>query len=1019
MSISEFCVRRPVFATVLNIFLILLGLVAWQRLSVREYPNIDEPVVTVQTDYKGASAEIIETQVSKTIEDSLAGIEGIDTMTSISRAEQSQITIRFKLTRDSDDAANDVRDRVSRVRALLPDEVDDPVIAKVEADAQPIFYLAFTSDRHSAMEITDYADRYVKDRLQNVEGVASVVILGERRKSMRLWIDPQKMAAASVTVADIEASLRQQNVEIPAGRIESTQREFTVLSETDLKTPEQFDNLILKRDSTSFVRLKDVGYAEIAPEDERRTVRFNGETAVALGVIKQSTANPLTVSKGINGMLPEIRESLPAGMKISVANDTSIFIDESIKAVYHTIFEAVVLVLAVIFIFLRNWRSTLIPLVTIPISLIGVFFLMYLMNYSLNTLTLLAFVLAIGLVVDDAIVVLENIYRYVEEGMKPFDAAMKGGREIGFAVIAMTITLAAVYTPMAFLDGKTGRLFVEFALTLAGAVIISGFIALTLTPVMCSKLLRGHSEEHKPGRISTAIENVFIGMSNRYENALKMAIKFRWIVVLIGIGIGAANFGLLSILKSELAPIEDRGTIVVITSGPEGATIGYMSEWMKKLEPILRAPEEIERVFVIAGSPIVSQGIGFARLVPWEERTKKQQELTAELTPKIYAATPGIMAFPSNPPSLGASVRSKPVQVNLLTNGTYADLDKNVDILMKDLATYPGISNLDTNLKMNKPQISVDIDRDKAAATNIDIDTIGRTLETLLGGREVTRFKDRGEQYEVIVQMQSNLRERPQDMMDIYIRNPQQNMMKLGNLVNLTETVAPRELNHFNQLRTAEISGSIPPGYSLGDALKHIQQRAKELLPPEIMLDYSGESREFVQSSSSILTTFILALAFIYLVLAAQFESFVNPFVIMLSVPLSIAGALLALQLSGGTLNIYSQVGLVTLIGLITKHGILIVEFANHNLEQGKDKVTAVVEASALRLRPILMTTGAMVLGAIPLAIAAGAGAESRHQIGWVIIGGMSIGTLLTLFIVPVVFILLTRQKQVTENKQQ
>ena len=1010
MSLTEICIRRPVFATVINIFLILLGLVAWDRLAVREYPNVDEPVVTVQTTYRGASAEIVETQVTKTIEDSLAGIEGIEVMTSISRAEQSQITVRFKITRDADVAANDVRDRVSRVRSILPDEVDDPVVAKVEADAQPVFYMAFTSDRHSAMEITDYADRYVKDRLQNVTGVANAVILGERRKSMRIWIDPQRLAAARITTAEVEAALRQQNVEIPAGRIESTQREFTVLSETDLRTPEQFDNIILKRDGTSFIRLRDVGHAEVAPVDERRTVRFNGNTAVALGIVKQSTANPLDVSRGIMALLPDITASLPAGMALSVAYDSSVFIDKSIQAVYHTIVEAIFLVLAVILLFLRSLRSTFIPLVTIPISLIGVLFVMYVMDYSINTLTLLAIVLAIGLVVDDAIVVLENIFRYVEEGMDARAAAIKGGGEIAFAVIAMTLTLAAVYTPMAFLDGKTGRLFVEFALTLAGAVLISGFIALTLTPMMCSKLLKKRGQNEKHGRVYTLIESALDRLTSAYRRSLALALRFRFVVIVIGLAVAGANVFLFSIIKSELAPVEDRGNIVTIASGPEGATIGYMSSWMQKLEPVFKEFPEVDKLFVIAGNPTVSQGIAFARMKPWEERSRKQQEITTLAAPKIFAATAGIMAFPTNPPSLGGSARSKPVQVNILTNSTYTELGRAVDMLIADLSSYPGIINVETSLKMNKPQITVDIDRDKTASVGIDIDTVGRTLETLLGGRQVTRFKEDGEQYDVIVQMESNLRERPQDMMDIYIRNPQQEMIKLGNLLELRETVAPRELNHFNQLRTAEITASIAPGYTLGDALKHIEARARAVLPEGMMIDYNGESREFMQSSASIYVTFMLALAFIYLVLSAQFESFISPLVIMLSVPLSIAGALLALYLTGGTLNIYSQVGLITLIGLITKHGILIVEFANQQIDEGTPRLEAIMNAAALRLRPILMTTGAMVLGAVPLALADGAGAESRQQIGWVIIGGMTIGTVFTLFLIPAVYSLVGRK---------
>jgi multidrug efflux pump len=1001
VTLPEFCIQRPVFAAVMNIFLILLGVVGYQHLSIREYPNIDEPVITVQTSYLGASAEIIESQVSKPLEDSLSGIEGIEVMSSVSRAEQSQITVRFKLTRNPDDAASDVRDRVSRVRGQLPKEVEEPVIAKVEADAQPILYLAFNSDRHSAMEITDFADRYVKDRVQNIPGVANAMILGERRQAMRIWLDPQRLGAYQLTPQDVEDALRRQNVEIPAGRIESRQREFTVLSETDLKTPEQFDNIILKKNGTNFIRLKDVGHAEVAPADERRVVRFNGKNAVALGVVKQSTANPLEVSKGIYAALPQIAKSLPEGMELKVAYDSSVFIDKSIKAVYATIGEAVALVVLVIFFFLRSARSTLIPLLTIPISLIGTFMIMYMLDYSLNTLTLLALVLAIGLVVDDAIVVLENIYRHIEEGVAPRAAALQGSKEIAFAVVAMTITLAAVFAPIAFSTGKTGRLFVEFAMTLAGAVLISGFIALTLTPMLCARILR-HEKKH--GLFFNVIEGFLKLLSRGYHASLGFALRHRWLVVVLGLAVAAGGGYLSTVLKSELAPLEDRGTIVTIASGPEGATIDYMSEWMQKLEPVFAAVPEVDKYFVVAGNPIVSQGIAFVRLKPWDERLRKQQDITLELMPKIFMATPGIMAFPVNPPSLGASPRSKPVEMVLQSGLDYRELEKIVDGFVRETAKYPGLINVETDLKLNKPQISVLVDRDKSAAVGVDIDTVGRTLETMLGGRKVTRYKGQGEQYDVIVQTSQDLRARPQDLADIYVRNAAGEMIQLSNFVSLKETVAPRELNHFNQLRAVKLTAIPAPGYTLGEALSYLQKAAHDTLPAGITVDFDGQSRDFIQSSASIYFIFLMALAFIYLVLSAQFESFSGPFIIMLSVPLSMTGALAALYLSGGTLNIYSQVGLVTLIGLITKHGILIVEFANRRREQGQKVLEAVLTAAGLRLRPILMTTGAMVLGAVPLATATGAGAESRHQIGWVIIGGMTVGTLFTLFVVPVVY---------------
>lgn len=1008
MTITDLCIRRPVFATVLNLMLVLVGVIAYERLTVREYPKIDEPVVTVETQYPGASAEIMESQVTKPLEDSLAGIEGIEVMTSISRQEQSQISLRFKLYRNPDDAAADVRDRVGRVRQQLPDEVDEPVIAKVEADAQPIIWLAFSSDRHSAMEISDYADRFVKDRLQNLNGVADVRIFGERRMSMRLWLKPERLAAYRLTPQDVEDALRQQNVEIPAGRIESTQREFTVVAETDLTTPEEFERMIIARQGDSLVRFKDIGRAEIAPEDVRRITRFNGREAVALGVVKQATANPLEVSSGVENLFPVLEKNLPKGMEIKVAYDSSVFIDRSIQGVFHTILEAVALVVLVIFLFLRSVRSTLIPLVTIPVSLVGTFMMMYLLGFSINTLTLLSMVLAIGLVVDDAIVMLENIYRYIEEGMQPLEAALKGAREISFAVMAMTITLAAVYAPVAFMEGRTGKLFAEFALTLAGAVLISGFIALTLSPMMCSRLLR-HEVRH--GAFYNAVERALLNIQSGYARLLGKALSKRKSVVLLGLAVAGIGAALFMVLPSELSPIEDRGTIIVVGLAPEGATIEYTADWMSRIEPILRSVPEVEKFFVVGGFPVVSQGIAFVRLADWEARSRKQQEIVGELQPKIFGGIPGIMAFPVNPPSLGRSPINKPVEFVILTSGTYEELSGVVAQMMEKAQSNPNIVSLDSDLKLNKPEIRIDVERDKAATLGVDVSVLGRTLETMLGGRQVTRFKKNGEEYDVIVQVEDALRTNPTDISDIYVRAEGGDMVQLANLITLQETVAPRELNHFNQMRAAKITANLAPGYTLGEALSFLDATAKDTLKSNMLVDYDGESREFLESSSTLAITFVLALLFIYLVLSAQFESFSSPFIIMMTVPLSMTGALLALYLTGGTLSIYSQIGLITLIGLITKHGILIVEFANHALEEGKSPIAAVHEAALLRLRPILMTTGAMVLGAAPLALASGAGAESRSQIGWVIIGGMTIGTLFTLFVIPVIYALVKKRK--------
>ena len=1019
MVLSDISIRRPVLATVMSLALMLIGIVSYQRLSVREYPKIDEPVVTVETTYKGASAEIIESQVTQILEDSLSGIEGIDVMSSISRAEKSQITLRFRLDRNVDTAASDVRDRVGRVRAQLPNEIDEPVIAKVEADAQPIIYLAFSSDRHSPLDVTDFADRYVKDRLQNLPGVAQVRIFGERRFAMRLWLDPQRMAAYRVTPQDVENALRKQNVEIPAGRVESKAREFTVVSETDLRTPEEFDRIILRDDGGYLVRLKDVGRAELGARDERVSARFNGRGAVAIGVVKQSTANPLDVSKAVNEALPKIRAALPDGMGVDVGYDSSVFIAKSIDAVFSTIFEAIVLVVLVIFVFLRSFRATLVPLVTIPVSLIGGFALMYAFGFSVNTLTLLSMVLAIGLVVDDAIVMLENIYRHIEEGVPPFQAALQGSKEIGFAVIAMTITLAAVYAPIGFMTGRTGRLFSEFALTLAGAVIVSGFVALTLSPMMCSKLLK-HQTKHNA--LYNAIERLLNGLTNGYRAILRLSLKARPLVLLVGAVVAGLSYTLFTGLKSELAPVEDRGTIVGIAIAPEGSTLDYTESYAKRMEDLFRQIPIVEKFFVVVGFPVVNQGISFVRLIDWDERDVKQQAITAQLFPKMFGI-PGILAFVTNPPSLGQSPVDKPVNFVIQSSLPYDELQKMVDGLMAEARKFPGLTNLDTDLKLNKPELRITIDRDKAADLGVDVETVGRTLETLLGGRQVTRFKKEGKQYDVVVQVGDLDRRNPDDIASIYVRGTPTMaaeagvatsagaMISLANLVRIEERVAPKELNHFNKLRSVTITATLAPGTSLGEALGYLQAAANRVLPATAQTDYAGQSREFRESATGLYFVFILALAFIYLVLAAQFESFIDPFVIMLTVPLSMTGALAALHFTGGTMNVYSQIGLVTLVGLITKHGILIVEFANQLQREGVDIRKAVEEAAVLRLRPILMTTGAMVLGAVPLANAHGAGAESRQAIGAVIVGGMLLGTFLTLFVVPTVYSYIARKK--------
>ncbi|MHB9086047.1 MAG: efflux RND transporter permease subunit [Thiobacillus sp.] len=1013
MILSDISIRRPVLATVMSLLIILVGLIAFDRLPVREYPNIDAPVVSVRTVYPGASAEVMESQITKPLEDSLSGIEGIRTIKSVSREEVSQITVEFVQSRDPEAAANDARDRVARVRGLLPDEADDPVVAKIEADAQAIIWLAFSSDRQSALEITDYADRVVADQLKTLPGVASVIIGGERRYAMRLWLDPARMAALGVTVQDVETALRSQNTELPSGRIESQTREFSVLAETDLRTPAQFERVIIRDSGGVLVRLADIGRAEVGAEDERNIVRVNGRAAVGLGIVKQSTANTLAVAQAVKAELPRLEAALPEGMQLKVGFDSSIFIEKSIDAVYTTMIEAMVLVVAVIFLFLRNWRATLIPFVTIPVSLIGAFIFLYSMGFTINVLTLLGLVLAIGLVVDDAIVMLENIYRHIENGEPPYDAAIRGAKEIGFAVVAMTMTLVAVFAPLAFAEGNTGKLFTEFALTVAAAVLVSGFVALTLTPMMASRMLR-HETRH--GALFNFGERMLSGLNRGYTRGVTRVVQHPLIVTAVFVLVAVAAFGLLKSLKSELAPTEDRGFFIGFMLAPEGSTLQYTDQYARQIEGIYQNVPEVNTAFVVVAPGLerpnpVNTSLSFVMLKPWEERSRSQMEITESLGPQMFMGMPGVLAFPINPPSLGQSFRNPPLQF-VVQAPSYAELDKAVEALMEKVRAYPGLANADTDLKLNKPQLKVDINRDKAAQMGVGVDTIGRTLETLLGGREVTRFKQAGEQYNVVVQLDPAARATPQDLTALYVRGNEGSLTPLANLVTVTETVAPKELNHFDRQRAAIISANIAPGYTLGEALAFMEQAAADTLPPGTRTALDGQSREFGESGQTLAITFALALVIIYLVLAAQFESFVAPFIILLTVPLAATGALLALKLTGATLNVYSQIGLIMLVGLITKHGILIVEFANQLRDRGMNKVEAVIEAASLRLRPILMTTAAMVLGAVPLAIATGAGAESRSPIGWVIVGGLLLGTLLTLFVIPVAYTLLTRERR-------
>ncbi|MDB5912881.1 MAG: putative inner rane transporter, partial [Ramlibacter sp.] len=870
MQLPEISIRRPVFATVLSLLVLLVGAVSFTRLSVREYPKIDEPVVTVSVKYVGASAEVVESQVTKPLEDSIAGIDAVDVITSISRPEQAQISVRFRLEKDADTAAAEVRDRTSRVRARLPQAIDEPVIAKVEADAFPVIWLAFTSDTLTPLQINDLVNRIVKPRLQTVTGVADVRIFGERKYAMRVWLDPDKLAGFRLTTQDVEDAIRRSNLEVPAGRIESQQREFSVTSQTDLVRPAQFGEVVIKNVNGFPVKVRDVARVQEGAADERSMARLNGRYAISAGVIRQATANPLTLSAGVREMIPKLKQDLPADISIDVANDNSVFIDRSVKNVYRTIAEAIVLVALVIFVFLRTARASIIPIVTIPVSLVGTCALMAAFGFSINTLTLLALVLAIGLVVDDAIVMLENIYRHIEEGLDPFSAAIKGAREIGFAIICMTLTLVAVYAPLAFTPGRTGRLFVEFALALAGAVLVSGFVALTLTPMMCSKLLR-HTSKHT--WFDTFMERRLNALTGAYERALRWVVtarwpardggrsrvlQARWLVIGVMVLSGLVIAMVWPTMKSELSPLEDRGTILANINAPDGSTLAYTDRYARALERIAQQYPEFDRIFANLGNPSVSQGNVQYRAVDWDERKRSTLDIAREMGPK-FNALPGVTAFPITPPSLGQGFRERPVNFVIQTSDSYDNLNRVTRQMLDEIAKNPGIQGVDVDLRLNKPELRLDIDRAKAADMGVSVDVIARAIETMLGGRQVTRYKRDAEQYDVIVQTTPSGRTTPEDIDSINVRGRGDVMIPLSALVTARETVSPRELNHFGQRRAVAITANLAPDYSLGQALDYMNATAAKVLKPGYTTDLNGTSREFRNSQGALAIVFVLA----------------------------------------------------------------------------------------------------------------------------------------------------------------
>lgn len=1013
MRFTDVFIKRPVFATVLSLIVLLVGIRAYMSLPTRQYPNIATSVISIQTTYAGASAELMEGFVTTPIENALSGIDGIDFITSQSSTGSSSINITFKLGTNINKAVTDVSNAVASVRYVLPSGINDPIVTAANPNADPIIYIPFISATFSPEQITDYLVRVIQPQIATLPGVAKATIFGQRLYSMRIWLNPQEMASHDVTASDIMKTLTANNVQSAAGRIKSQWSEFNVTAKTDLNNAKQFNDLVIKNNNGKFIRLDDVGTAALGPADDSVNFNINGKSAMVMAIIAQPTANPLDISKEINRVFPSIQQFLPYGLKGQIIYDTSKFIGESIKEVYQTIIEATVFVIIVIFLFLGSLRNALIPIITIPLSVIGVCSIMLAMGYSINILTLLAWVLAIGLVVDDAIVVVENIHRHVENGLSSFDAAITGAREIAFPVVAMTLTLAAVYAPIGFVSGLTGALFREFAFTLAGTVIISGFIALTLSPMMCSKLIK-HSE--KKG-LPEKIDAIFNRFMNAYQNLLKKSLDKRFIVVIISVIIFISCYFLYVTLPGELAPEEDQGAFMAAFTGPSNANLQYTMTQSAKLEKIFATiPEQIGYGVIngFGGTGIAANaGFAFVVLKPWDERKRTAQQIIASLFPKFWSI-PGIKAFPFNPPSLPGSSGYTPVQFVLKTTASYADLNaavkKIITIAQKE---NPRLLNLDSDLKLDTSQINIDLNRNKAADLGIPMNEIGTTLNMALAQPAVSHFNMSGRSYDVIPQLMPQFQHSAEQLGNLQVRTTSGQLIPLITIADIKTSVQPQSLNHFQQVRSATITASLAPGYTLGEALDFLEKTADKNLPKNIQYDFAGQSRQLVDASGAMEETFVFAIIFIFLILAAQFESFRNPLIVMMSVPLSTAGALLTLHvIHGGTINIYTQIGIVTLVGLISKHGILIVEFADQLQKQGRDKLSAIIESASIRLRPVLMTTFAMILGALPLAMASGAGAGARSQLGWVIVGGMTFGTIFTLFVIPTAYLYLASVKK-------
>ena len=997
MNISELSIRRPVLATVMTVIILLFGMIGYFYIGVREYPSVDNPIISVSCSYAGANADVIENQITEPLEQNINGIPGIRSLTSVSQQGQSRITVEFELSVDLETAANDVRDKVSRAQRYLPRDCDPPTVSKADADASPILMVALQSEKRSLLELSEIADLTVKEQLQTISDVSSVSIWGEKKYSMRLWLDPIKMAGYGITPMDVKNAVDNENVELPSGSIEGNTIELNIRTMGLMNTAKMFDDLIVKHEGNQIIRFSDIGRAELGAADIKSYMKMNGVPMVGVVVVPQPGANHINIADAVYERMEQMKKDLPDDVHYSYGFDNTKFIRASINEVKQTVYEAFVLVIIIIFLFLRDWRVTLVPCIVIPVSLVGSFFIMYLFGFSINVLTMLAVVLAVGLVVDDAIVMTENIYIRIEQGMNPKKAGIEGAKEIFFAVISTTVTLVAVFFPIVFMEGTTGRLFREFSMVISGAVVISSFAALTVTPMLATKLLKQQKKKNAFYRIT---EPFFIGMNNMYSRSLQVVLRHRiWTLPVIVLMLGAIVY-LWGAIPSEMAPLEDRSMITINTRGAEGVTYEYIRDYTEDINSI------VDSVIPDADAVTarVSSGSGNiqVRLKDMGDRDYTQMEAAEKLSQAVKKKTKA-RAFVQQQSSFGGRRSSMPIQY-VLQATNIEKLEKVLPVFMEKVYENPVFQMADVDLKFSKPEIRIHINRDKANIMGVNTRDLSETLQYGLSGQRMGYFYMNGKQYEILGEINRQQRNKPADLRAIYLRSSDGKMIQMDNLIELESSIAPPKLYRYNRFVSATISAGLAEGKTIGQGLDEMDKIAKEVLDDTFRTSLSGDSKEFRESSSSLMFAFILALVLIYLILAAQFESFKDPFIIMLTVPLAIAGALIFMYFNDITMNVFSQIGIIMLIGLVAKNGILIVEFANLKQENGEDKVTAVHDAALQRLRPILMTSASTVLGLIPLAFATGEGCNQRIAMGIAVVGGMVVSTFLTMYIVPAVY---------------